>query len=46
MDNSTIDNRDEVIKSNDKEIKTILTDFDEKKVTCKTQSFIFYLYLY
>ena len=46
MDNSTIDNRDEVIKSNDKEIKTTLTNFDEKKVTCKTQSFIFYLYLY
>ena len=30
---------DEVIKSSDEEIKTIPTNFNEKKVTCKTQSF-------
>ena len=29
----------EVIKLYDEEIKTIPTNFDEKKVTCKTQSF-------
>ena len=29
---------DEVIKSYEKEIKTIPTNFNEKKVTCKTQS--------
>ena len=30
---------DEVIKSYDKEIKTISTSFNEKKVTCKMQNF-------
>ena len=30
---------DEVIKSYDKETKTIPTNFNEKKVTCKTQNF-------
>ena len=30
---------DDVIKSYDKEIKTISTNFDEMKVTCKTQDF-------
>ena len=30
---------DEVIKSYDEEIKTIATNFNEKEVTCKTQSF-------
>ena len=30
---------DEVIKSYDEEIKTIPTNFDEKNITCKTQSF-------
>ena len=30
---------DEVIKSYDEEIKTIATNFNEKKVTCKTQNF-------
>ena len=30
---------DEVIKSYDEEIKAIPTNFNEKKVTCKTQSF-------
>ena len=30
---------DEVIKSYDKEVKTIPTNFNEKKVTCKTQDF-------
>ena len=29
----------EVINSFDEEIKTILTNFNEKKVTCKTQNF-------
>ena len=37
MDDSTII-YDEVIKSYDEEIKTIPTDFNEKKVTCKTQN--------
>ena len=31
--------RDEVIRSYDKKIKTIPSNFNEKKVTCKTQSF-------
>ena len=30
---------DEVIKSYDEKIKTIPTNFDEKNITCKTQSF-------
>ena len=30
---------DEVIKSYDEEIKTIPANFDENKVTCKTQHF-------
>ena len=30
---------DEVIKSYDEEIKAIPTNFDEKNITCKTQSF-------
>ena len=30
---------DEVKESNDKEIKAIPTNFNEKKATCKTQSF-------
>ena len=30
---------DEVIKSYDEKIKTIPTNFNEKKVTCKTQFF-------
>ena len=38
MDDSTII-CDEVIKSCDEEIKTIPTNFNEKKVTCKTQNF-------
>ena len=40
---------DEVIKSFDEEIKTIPTNFNEKKVTCKTvkrKIFIFYLPFY
>ena len=37
---------DEVIESFDEETKTIPTNFDEKKVTCKTQSFyIFFAFL-
>ena len=38
MDDSTII-CDEVMKSYDEEIKTIPTNFNEKKVTCKTQFF-------
>ena len=38
MDDSTII-CDEVIKSCDKEIKTIPANFNEKKVTCKTKNF-------
>ena len=30
---------DEVIKSYNEEIKTIPTNFNEKNITCKTQSF-------
>ena len=42
MDDSTII-CDEVIKSYDEEIKTIPTNFNKKKVTCKTR--IFYILL-
>ena len=49
MDDSTII-CDEVIESYNKEIKTIPTNFNEKNITCKTQSFYilldFYLLLY
>ena len=38
MDDSAII-YDEVIKSYDEEIKTIPTNFNEKHLTCKTQSF-------
>ena len=38
MDDSTII-CDEVIKSYDKETKAIPANFNEKKVTCKTQNF-------
>ena len=38
MDESTII-CDEEIKSYNEEIKTILTNFNEKKVTCKRQNF-------
>ena len=34
---------DEVIKSYDEEIKSIPTNFNEKNITCKTQSFYFLL---
>ena len=37
---------DEVIKSYDEEIKTIPTNFDEKNITCKTQSFYILLTFY
>ena len=37
---------DEVIESYDEEIKTIPTNFNEKKVTCKTQSFYILLHFY
>ena len=38
MDNSAII-CDEVIESYDEETKTIPTNFNEKKATCKTQNF-------
>ena len=38
IDDSTII-WNEVIKSNEEEIRTISTNFNEKKVTCKTQNF-------
>ena len=38
MDDSTI-TCDEIIESYDEEIKTILTNFNEKKTTCKTPNF-------
>ena len=38
MDDSAI-TCDEVIESNDEETKTISTNFNEKKVICKTQNF-------
>ena len=34
-------NNDEVIKTYDEEIKAIPTNFNEKKITCKTQNFLF-----
>ena len=37
---------DEVIQSYDKEIKTIPTNFNEKKVTCKAESFYILLAFY
>ena len=37
---------DEVIKSYDEEIKTSQTNFDEKDITCKTQSFYILLTFY
>ena len=37
---------DEVIKSYDEEIKTSPTNFDEKNITCKTQSFYILLTFY
>ena len=38
MDCSTI-TCDEIIESNSEETKTISTNFNEKKATCKTQNF-------
>ena len=37
---------DEVIESYDEEIKTIPTNFNEKKVTCEMQSFYILLHFY
>ena len=37
---------DEVIKSYDEKIKTSPTNFDEKNITCKTQSFYILLIFY
>ena len=42
MDDSVI-MCDEVIESYDEETKTVSTDFNEKKATCKTQNFYFLL---
>ena len=44
MDDSTI-TCDEIIESYDEEIKTILTNFNEKKITCKTPNFCILLVL-
>ena len=38
MDNSVI-SCDEIIESYDEETKTLLTNFNEKKATCKAQNF-------
>ena len=45
MDDSTI-SFEEVVKSYHEEIKTIATNFNEKKVTCKRQNFYIYLRFY
>ena len=45
MDDSVI-TCNEVIKLYNEEIKAIPTNFNEKKVTCKTQKFISYLRFY
>ena len=45
MDNSAII-CDEVIKSYDEEIKTITTDFNEKRQPVKWKISIFYLHFY
>ena len=36
---------DEIIESHDEETKTILTSFNAKKATCKTQNF-YYLHTF
>ena len=43
MDDSEI-TFDEIKESYDKETKIVLTNFNEKKVTCKTQNFYIYIY--
>ena len=45
MDDSTI-TWDEFIKSYDEETKTIPTNFNKMKATCKMQNFYFYLHFY
>ena len=45
MDDSAI-TCDEVIESYDEETKTIPTDFNERKETCKTKISIFYSHFY
>ena len=35
-----------VMKLYNEEIETILTNFNEKKATCKMQNFIFYFHFY
>ena len=37
---------DKFIKSNNNEIKTISTNFNEKNITSKTQSFLYFTYLF
>ena len=37
---------DEFIKSKDEEIRTVPTNFNKKKVTCKRKIFIFHLHFY
>ena len=41
MDDSVI-LHDELIGSYDKETKTVPTNFDEKKVICKTEKFLYF----
>ena len=45
MDDS-VNTYDEVTESYDKEVKTIPTNFNEKNITCKTQSFYSLLNLF
>ena len=45
MDDSVI-MRDEVIESYDEETKTIPTNFNEKKATCKMQNFYILLVIF
>ena len=45
MDDSAI-TCDEIIESYEEETKTILTNFNGKKATCKTQDFYIYLPIY
>ena len=45
MDDSVI-TCDEIIESYDEETKTISTNFNEKNITCKNKTSIFYLSFY
>ena len=45
MDNSAI-TCDEIIESYNEEIKTVPTNFNEKKLTCKIQKFLYFTCLF